>query len=239
MGGKKGFAGFDRVVSTMRDMRIPVFASDVQNDPEVVTASTLDKADYQKIYKYIAYGGLKNYENLLLFLANRFTCGTYEINPPKQMPLEGIYHPQLGQVLTLTEYMEKKYSPEKPTVGVLFHHDPVKSGDVTLANSLLIRLSVKGRMLFAVLLVNNVAARTCVGCHNFFMLDGKPWLMLSSVHWRFFSGVYASSEPVDNCLRSWVCCPESDCDYNTFEEWRDSCWGLNSVKLLGMWLCGI
>jgi cobaltochelatase CobN len=231
MGGKKGFAGFDRVVSTMRDMRIPVFASDVQNDPEVVTASTLDKADYQKIYKYIAYGGLKNYENLLLFLANRFTCGTYEINPPKQMPLEGIYHPQLGQVLTLTEYMEKKYSPEKPTVGVLFHHDPVKSGDVTLANSLIDSIERQGAN--AILLffsVNNVAAKNLRWVvNNFFMLDGKPLVdVVISTLAHSLAAFMPSSEPVDNLFKELgVPVLKAIATYNTFEEWRDSLLGLN------------
>ncbi|MEM4243574.1 MAG: cobaltochelatase subunit CobN, partial [Candidatus Bathyarchaeia archaeon] len=137
MGGKKGFTGFDRVASALRETDVPLFASDVQSDHEIVSCSTVNQDDYQKIHQYINYGGLENYENLLIFLANRFAGSHFEAKPPKKMPLQAIYHPNFGHILTLTEYLEKAYIHGRPTVGIFFHNDPLKTGDINLANSLI------------------------------------------------------------------------------------------------------
>jgi cobalamin biosynthesis Mg chelatase CobN len=83
--GKKSFPCFDKVVWSLSDMLVPLFASDIQFDPEIILSSTVDKEDYKIIYGYIKSGGVENYENLLYFLANHFADGDFEVNPPKQM----------------------------------------------------------------------------------------------------------------------------------------------------------
>lgn len=87
IGGAKGFPEFDRVASALSDKLVPVFASDVQSDPEIVLSSTVDIKDYRTIYEYIKSGGVENYENLLRFLANHFADGNFEVDPPKQMSI--------------------------------------------------------------------------------------------------------------------------------------------------------
>ena len=231
MGGKKGFTGFDRVMSTSRDMHIPVFASDVQSDPEVVASSTVGQNDYQTIHQYIKCGGVENYENMLLFLANRFACGTFEVNPPKQMPLQGIYHPQLGHVLTLTEYMEKRYVSGRPTVGVLFQSDPLKTGDVSFANSLV--ESIEQHEANAILVffsgLDPAAKSLRWIFENYFMKDGKP-IVDVAISMLAHSAVafMPNSEPVNDLFKQLgVPVLKAIATYNTYEEWRDSLLGLN------------
>lgn len=117
MGGKSGFPAFDQAITPLRTLQIPVFTYDIQSDPEVLKASTVDKADYQTIYAYIKNGGPENYENLLLFLANRFAGGVFETSPPGAMPTEGIYHPKLGHITELSGYIEKNFMCKELTVG--------------------------------------------------------------------------------------------------------------------------
>jgi cobalamin biosynthesis Mg chelatase CobN len=86
--GKKGFPGFDQVVSALGDNLVPLFASDLQSDPEIVLSSTVDKKDYRIILDYIKSGGAENFENLLCFLANHYADGDFEVTPPKELPLK-------------------------------------------------------------------------------------------------------------------------------------------------------
>jgi cobaltochelatase CobN len=235
MGGKKGFPGFDQVTFALCDKLVPIFASDVQSDPEIVLSSTVDKKDYQTIQEYIKYGGVENYENLLCFLANHFADGNFEVNPPKQMPMEGIYHPKFGHILTLTEYIKKIYTPERPTVGVLFHQDPLKSGDAVFANSLIESIERQGaNALLVFLSVNNSASKSLRWVvENYFMKNGQPIVDVAiSTLAHSLAAFLPSSDSVNAVFKTLgVPVLKAIATYNTFEDWRDSPLGLNFTEV--------
>jgi cobalamin biosynthesis Mg chelatase CobN len=104
MDGKKGFPGFDQVVSALGDNLVPLFASDVQSDPEIVLSSTVDKKDYRIILDYIKSGGAENFENLLCFLANHYADGDFEVTPPIELPLKRKSHPEFKKVLKQNDF---------------------------------------------------------------------------------------------------------------------------------------
>jgi cobaltochelatase CobN len=231
MGGKKNFTGFDRIVATLSEMHIPFFGSDVQSDPDVVACSTVNQDDYKTIHQYIKCGGVENFENLFLFLANRFTGTNFEAKPPKSMPLQGIYHPQLGHVLTLTKYMEKKYVIGRPTVGVLFHSDPLKTGDVSFANSLVDSIEQHDANAILVFFsATDPAAKSLKWVvENYFMEDGKPVVdVVLSLIAHSAAAFMPNSEPADNLFRELgVPILKAIATYNTYETWRDSPLGLD------------
>ncbi|NLE04838.1 MAG: cobaltochelatase subunit CobN, partial [Crenarchaeota archaeon] len=231
MGGKKNFPGFNRIITALSEMRIPFFGSDVQSDPDVVTCSTVDQNDYQKIYQYIKCGGVENYENLFLFLANRFTGAVFEAKPPKPLPLQGIYHPEIGHVLTLHEYMEKKYVFGQPTVGVLFHSDPLKTGDVNFANSLVNSIEQHGANAIMVFFsANDPEAKNLKWVvENYFMNDGKPVVDVAiSMAAHSLAAFMLNSEPADSLFKILgVPILKAIATYNTYETWHESALGLD------------
>jgi cobaltochelatase CobN len=231
MGGKKNFTNFDRIASVLRDNNVPLFAADIQSDPEVSTASTIDKEDYQKILQYIKCGGPDNYSNLLLFLANRFAGSNFDAKSPKKLPSEGIYHPEFGHTLTLKEYMAKNFVSNKPTVGVLFHQDPLKKGDATFANSLIKSIESQGAnavlVFFSISAASSRSLRWIV--ENYFMIDGKPAVdVVISTPAHSLAAFLPSSETPDSLFK-YLGVPvlKAIATYNTFEQWDASLLGLD------------
>jgi cobaltochelatase CobN len=231
MGGKKNFVQFNKVASVLRDKQVPLFAADIQSDPEVSADSTVTKEDYQLILQYIKCGGLENYEQLMLFLANRFAGCNFEVNKPKKLPLDGIYHPKFGPSLTLKEYMTKNYAPEKPTIGIFFHHNPLKEGDAALANSLIESIESHGAnavlVYFSISTASSRSLRWIV--ENYFMIDGKR--IVDVVISMAAHSLAAFLPPTDspNALFKDLGVPvlKAIATQNTFEQWNDSLLGLD------------
>ena len=74
--------------------------------------------------EYLACGGLKNYQNLCLYLVAAFTQqkGAYKL--PEHLPWCGIYHPEFKhEFVELDAYLAKHYDSSKPTVGFIFSRE--------------------------------------------------------------------------------------------------------------------
>ena len=231
MGGRACLAGFDQIISTFDEYKIPVFAASVPFDEEFITTSTVDKNTYDTIHGYIKCGETENFENLLLFLTNHFTGSEFAVNPPKSFPLEGIYHPQIGYIPTLDEYLGKKYSPDKPTVGVLCGHNPIKSGDSGYLESLVESIERQGANALVVFLsATDSAAKSLTWIvSNFFMKNGKALVdVVVSTQGHSLAAYMQGSGSVDDLFQKLgVPVLKAIVTYNTFEDWRDSLQGLS------------
>jgi cobaltochelatase CobN len=229
MGGRTNFPGFDQAIAPLRGFHVPVFTADIQSDPEVMAASTLDKNDYQTIYQYLKNGCVENFENLILFLANRFAGGNFELSPPKAMLIEGIYHPKLGNVPTLSEYIEKNSMSKELTVGILFN-DPLKTNDVAFADSLIESIESQGANALMVFLSStDPSAKNLKWVfENYFMKNGKPVVdVVISTLAHSLAVFMPNSEPATNLFKELnVPVLKAIATYNTFEQWRDSMLGL-------------
>ncbi|MCL0095732.1 cobaltochelatase subunit CobN [Dehalococcoidia bacterium] len=117
------FPEFDRFMSSLEGKGIPIHAQGMatEQDIELIKLSTVDKDDYQRISRYINYGGTENFKNLLLYAVNRFAGAEYEVGEPERPSWEGIYHPDFDYLPTLDEYLEKKHIAGRLTVGLWFY----------------------------------------------------------------------------------------------------------------------
>jgi len=231
MGGKKNFTNFDKVASVLRDKHVPLFVADIQPDPEVSADSTVTHEDYHLILQYIKCGGSENYERLILFLANRFTGCNFDVNPPKEPPSEGIYHPKFGYLSTLKEYLAKNYVPEKPTVGILFHHNPLKDGDASLATSLIDSIESHGAnailVFFSVAAASSRSLRWIV--ENYFMANSKRVVdVVISLPAHSLAAFLSPSDSPDSLFKDLgVPVLKAMSTQNTFEQWDASLLGLD------------
>ncbi len=114
---------FDRLTSSLKAAGVPMMVASplFDRNKEFMALSTVEPEDYQKILSYLNYGGKKNFENLFLYLANRFTGASYEVDSPVKPCWEGIYHPDFDYVPPIEEFVEKKVQPGRLTVAVWFH----------------------------------------------------------------------------------------------------------------------
>ena len=74
-----------------------------------------------EIKKYFSLGGLKNYNNLCLWLGRTFSNWAYAFEAPAELPWSAIYHPGAQKAFVdVKEYWETFCKPELPTVGLIF-----------------------------------------------------------------------------------------------------------------------
>jgi len=115
-GGKAILESFDIIVARLKDAKVPLYAQETSKpDPELMSISTVDRDVHNSIFRYLAYGGKDNFKNLILYSANQFLGTSYEFGEPKRPPWEGIYHPDLGYIATLDEYLKRNYREGRPT----------------------------------------------------------------------------------------------------------------------------
>ncbi len=96
---------FDRLVSSLKSAGVPIFvaASFFGQNKKYRDLSTVDPEDCQKIFMHINYSAKRNFENLLLYLANRFTGANYEMGTYERQNWEGIYHPDFERIPSQNE----------------------------------------------------------------------------------------------------------------------------------------
>ena len=235
MGGKKSFPHFDKLISSLEGGSVRIHAQGWGGEPDVelIRLSTVSEEDRRKISRYINYGGVENFKNLLLFAANRFAGAEFEIREPERPPWEGIYHPDLDRIPTLEEYLERKLVPGRPTVGLMFYQSFWQSKNTAFVDKLIVEIERCGANVIPVFLysVRDVELGTKGTrwvIENYFMRDGKPLidvlistLMFSLSMWMSEFSLKELGVPVIKAILT----------LNTPEEWRESIQGLNPVDV--------
>jgi cobaltochelatase CobN len=229
----------DQLVAALKKAGVPVAvaASFFGQNKEYHAVSTVEAEDYQKIFNYINYGGQKNFQNLLLYLANRFTGAAYDADVPTQPNWEGIYHPDFDHVPTLEEYAEKKLQPNRVTVGVWFHQSHWQGGNTSYVDSIIREVERQGANVLPVFFSGPKDANLGIKgldwvIGNYLMKDGKPTVdvVISALSFSLstsLSGVDASVA----LKRLGVPVIKAITTCNTYEEWRDTFQGLNILDI--------
>ncbi|MCP8306506.1 MAG: cobaltochelatase subunit CobN [archaeon] len=240
MGGKTSLPEFDWLMSSLQGAGVPILVAPTVfgRDKELMRLSTVDQDDYRNILRYLNYGGTKNFENLLLYLTNRFTGANYEVSAPERPPWEGIYHPDFEYLPTIDEYLEKKYVSGRLTVGLLFHQSYWLAGNTSFIDSLIKEIERQGANVIPVFL--HGAKDADLGTkglewivENYFMKGEKPLIdVIVSTQAFSLSICLPSSETVDGFLKKLgIPIIKAILTCNTLEEWRDSPQGLNPIDI--------
>ncbi|MCW4019584.1 MAG: cobaltochelatase subunit CobN [Candidatus Bathyarchaeota archaeon] len=218
------FPDYDTFVSALKNSNVPTLVISPNKDqPSVCTVEPEDK---QKISKYLRYGGKKNFENLLLYLANRFTGSNYEVFPPENIQWEGIYHPDFDKLLTLDEYAKKKLAAQKPTVGVLFHTTQFQGENTSFVDSLITAIEGHGANVIAV----SFSSKLNWAIDTFFKKDGKP-VIDAVVSALCFSLTSSNTDALEALNKLRVPVIKAILTVNSFENWRDTEQGLSFIDI--------
>jgi cobaltochelatase CobN len=228
----------ERLLAALKEAQVPVMVvAPFVSGRDLSEASTVAAEDKQKITYYLNYGGVKNFENLLLYLANRFLGAGCDVNPPAKPCWEGIYHPDFDCIPALEEYCQKKIKPEQLTVGVWFHQSHWQGANTSFIDSLIKEIERHGANVLPVFFSGSKNQALGINgldwiIDNYFMSDGKPAVdvVISALSFSLtasLSGADASAAlkklgvPI---IKAITTC-------NTFEEWRDTMQGLNVLDI--------
>ncbi len=219
------FPDYDRLVSTLKSARVPLLV--LSSNKEQPSVCTIEQEDRLAVLKYIRHGGEENIVNLLLYLANRFTGSNYEVAAPKEIEWSGIYNPTFDGVATLDEYIEKKYQPGKPTIGIWFSSTQLRGEDAVFVDSLIEAIESLGGNAIAVSFGRNVDSVIA----DYFMKDGKP-IVDAVVSTLYFSLSASSSANAPDALKKLgVPVIKALLTTNSYEEWRDTMQGLSIIDI--------
>lgn len=230
---------FDLLVSSLKSASVPLFVSTsfFGQNAKYRDVSTVEQEDYKEIFRYLNYGGKKNLENLLLYLANRFTGANYEVSPPERPPWEGIYHPEFAQPPTIEEYAARKIVHGRPTVGIWFHQTQWQGENTGFVNSLIEEIERQGANALPVFFTG--ARNEALGIkglewiiENYFMKDGKPLVdvVISALAFSLSTSL-AGSTSITALKKLGVPIIKAILTTNTYEEWHNTMQGLSIIDV--------
>jgi cobaltochelatase CobN len=185
MGGPEGLPGFDALVKLARERGIllHVQPTAAEEDAGLRAVSTVSGTDYDRVRRYISFGGVENLKALLRWCLWR--AGEAAETPPEPVPLpwEGIYHPALrklsGGLLVAPEDFWRAVDPAKPVVALLFYQSWWMAENLDFIDLLVAALEERGAAALPVFLYASANAAlgsrgTAWVVENFLYRDGKP-----------------------------------------------------------------
>lgn len=242
MGGKGSFPEIDRIAAALGGTEALLHAQPtaLEQDIDLLALSTVSQEQYRQISRYINYGGLANLNNLLLYAANCFAGGAYEVGEPLQPPWEGLYHPDLQTLLTLEEYLARYPVSGRPTLGICFYHSFWQSDNTGFVDALVREIEAQGAKVIPVFL--NTYTDTDLGARgvgwaieNFFMKDGEPIIdaLISLLAFSLTLRPGSPDETLTGAALRKLNVPllKAFTTYRTREEWQESDQGLSSMEI--------
>jgi cobaltochelatase CobN len=147
LGGRRAWeAGFDALAAACQQHAIPFLAwsGEQHADAELTAASTAPAAIVGEAFEYLCQGGVENLRHMLLFLTDTLFMTGYGFEPPVPLPEFGVYHPAYADAIELEVYMQQRWQPQRPSVGVLFYRTHWMSGNREFVDALVRAVEAQG-----------------------------------------------------------------------------------------------
>ncbi|MCW3995994.1 MAG: cobaltochelatase subunit CobN [Candidatus Bathyarchaeota archaeon] len=228
----------DKLVEALKTAKVPLMiSSSFMGAKDYNKYSTIEAGDRQTIFFYLNYGGKKNFENLMYFIANRFTGANYAFEPPTKPIWEGIYHPDFDHLPSLEEYTEKKLLPNRVTVGLWFHQSHWQGGNLSFIDAAIREIETQSANVLPVFFSGSKNPKLGVKglewlIDNYFLKEGKPRIDVVLSMFSFsFSTCLSGAEAAGVLKKLNVPIIKAILTCNTYEEWRDTMQGLNIMDI--------
>ncbi len=144
LGGRSFFKrGFERLRELCQSHQrlLLAFPGDQHPDPELAALSNVPLTVLTAGFEYLVAGGVGNYKNLLLFLADVYLSTAYGFEAPAPAPSEGLYHPNASDTLAcatrgLGAFRRAYWKEGRSAIGVLFYRAHWQSGNLAVVDAL-------------------------------------------------------------------------------------------------------
>ncbi|MEK7878531.1 MAG: cobaltochelatase subunit CobN, partial [candidate division NC10 bacterium] len=147
LGGKRSMPElFEPLVRGCKARGIPLIACPGHQewDEDLVSACSVPPAQVEAVFSYLMRGGEQNFRNLFLFLSDSYLGTSYGYAGPSALPWEGIYHPDVAEGTGVEAYVEGRFKPGRPSIGLLFYRAHWMSGNLQSVDALIRRLEALG-----------------------------------------------------------------------------------------------
>lgn len=257
---RSGSAFWDSLEPGIRELgkEKPVIC--VGHDPAFWMLSSVPAHITASINAYMSINGEENFTNMLRYIAVNVCGMDMEVEGPRPVPWEGIYHPDAEGIFASTkEYMSwyrsgaGRAAPpnnggKRPLIGILFSRHAWVNDNLAVEDTLIRELEAMGMDVLPVF-SNSVkdTERGCKGsgevlCETMLDQDARPiidalikmqFFPLSGSREKGYEGRRIAAQGVEilNAFDVPVFCPFTS-TYKTVDEWRDESQGLNG-SLIG------
>jgi cobaltochelatase CobN len=117
----------------------------VPTGPSLVWLGSVDAKVTETCLRYFTNGGPENLRNMVAFMAAQIMGLTVEINPPRELPRQGIYHPDAPDCFdSLDEYLAWYKPPGDMTAGLVFYRSYWVNGNCEVEKALIRELENQG-----------------------------------------------------------------------------------------------
>jgi len=143
LGGKRAMPEiFDPLVGLCHEKGTPLIACPGHQewDQELVTACNVPPSELDTVFSYLIRGGVANFQNLFLFLSDSYLGSEYGHEAPAEVPWEGVYHPSEAEGVSVQDFIERRFQPDRPSIAILFYRAHWMSGNLHTIDALIERL---------------------------------------------------------------------------------------------------
>jgi len=99
---------------------------------------------WEDLYRYFNYGGPINVQRALICLNAVLNWSGEMLAPPEPVPLDGLYHPDLGYVSDVAAYVRDRIDPNRPTVGLWTFQTYWLNGNLAHIDALIREIEAQG-----------------------------------------------------------------------------------------------
>ncbi|MDD3135394.1 MAG: cobaltochelatase subunit CobN [Methanoregula sp.] len=134
----------DRELTELRE-KTPVIS--LGPDPSFWVQSTVSASIVTTCHRYITNNGDENFKNLLLYIKKEIFREDIAVDPPRDVPWEGLYHPDAPSVFSRVEDYRAWYADRACGalwVGIIFSRTSWAAGNVALEDQLIRSLEAEG-----------------------------------------------------------------------------------------------
>ncbi len=206
---------------------------------EVMPMLNISASDYATIYMYYQMGGQVNYYHLILYLANTFSTGNYEVNEPLQPKWEGIYHPEKSPEAIL----KAVNATDKEVVAILFSRHNFDENNLAHINAMIAAVESKG--VVALPVYTSIAREPLLGkkgigwvIDNFLMQEGLPIIdsVINTIGYSMTTFNNEGKPDADDSVSVFesiqVPVVQAYSTFFTYEKWKESITGLDMMALV-------
>jgi len=117
-------------------------------DPSLWTAANVPIELTFTVNRYVLFGGLKNFKNMLKYACNQALGTNLPLEPPEEILWQGLYHPRAeGAFPTIDEYLQWYQGQSRPWVGLIFSRTSWASEDLAVIDAAILELEQEFNVL--------------------------------------------------------------------------------------------
>jgi cobaltochelatase CobN len=136
--------GVDRVAALCRErgIALALLPGDERPDPDLAGSSTVPQEAAQRLWRYLAEGGIGNAEHCLRYAASLIGRGDTAWREPAPLLRAGLYWP--GEALPDLAAIGSNWRADAPVAAIVFYRALVQSGNTAPVDALIVALAARG-----------------------------------------------------------------------------------------------